>query len=75
MEENKVFNFYTNHLQYSQNIDVKELLQEILISEKYQDRMRRYRQQKIQQEQGFSKKKLKALKSTYYNKKDTDALF
>ena len=34
MEENKVLNFYTNHLQYRQKIDVKELLNEILISEK-----------------------------------------
>ena len=35
MEENKVLNFYTNHLQYRQRIDVNELLHEILISEKY----------------------------------------
>ena len=33
--------------------------------------MRRYRQEKNEQERSFSKKKLKALKSTYYTNKET----
>lgn len=67
LDQNRVLNFYTNFVQYQRTISAKHLWEEILVAEKFEERMRRYKQQEVDKQKSYSFKNLKAIKTTLYD--------